>query len=129
MPNSAEHLQLKRAYAPPEPTDGTRVLVDRIWPRGLTKEKAALDLWLKEVAPSPALRKWFGHEPSRFGPFAEKYRAELAKNEAALAPLLEALRAGPVTLVYAAHDEAHNHAVVLKAHLECHLDAGKDAIP
>jgi uncharacterized protein YeaO (DUF488 family) len=107
--------RIKRAYEPAAEADGTRVLVDRVWPRGITKEKAAVSEWLKEVAPSTELRKWFGHEPERFAEFRERYRAEL-KGSAAL----EALRRlkGVVTLVYGAHDETHNQAVVLKELLE-----------
>lgn len=101
---------IKRAYDPPSEKDGTRILVDRLWPRGLSKAKAALDGWAKEVAPSPGLRKWFGHREDRFAEFARRYRAELKDN-----PALEALRArkGKVTLVYAARDPKINHATVL----------------
>ena len=103
-------LAIKRAYDPPAATDGTRILVDRLWPRGLSKKKAALDGWAKEVAPSTALRKQFNHRPERFKEFAKHYRAELKNN-----PHLAELRAlkGKVTLIYGARDPAVNHAVVL----------------
>lgn len=110
-------ISLKRAYVPPAAGDGTRVLVDRLWPRGVAKAEAAIDHWLKDVAPSTALRQWFGHDPARWEEFQERYRAELRDN-----PALEDLRTlaqqGPVTLVYGARDEAHNDAVVLKQVLE-----------
>ena len=103
-------VTIKRAYEPPSPKDGTRILVDRLWPRGVSKAKAALDGWNKDVAPSPALRKWFDHRPERFKDFARRYRAELKAN-----PALENLRAfkGKVTLVYGARDPKINHAIVL----------------
>jgi len=103
-------VAIKRAYDRASPDDGTRILVDRLWPRGLSKAKAALDGWNKDVAPSPRLRKWFGHKPERFAEFARRYRAELKHN-----PALDELRAqkGKVTLVYGARDPAINHAVVL----------------
>ena len=103
-------IAIKRAYDPPSPQDGTRILVDRLWPRGLSKAKAALDGWNKDVAPSTTLRKWFDHRPERFAEFAKRYRAEL-KNNSAVAEL-RALK-GKVTLVYGARDPAINHAVVL----------------
>ena len=103
-------VAIKRAYEPPSPQDGTRILVDRLWPRGLSKAKAALDGWNKDVAPSTALRQWFGHKPERFQEFARRYRTELKGNAA-----LDALRAlkGKVTLVYGARDPKINHAIVL----------------
>ena len=103
-------VAIKRAYDPPSSQDGTRILVDRLWPRGISKKKAALDGWMKEVAPSPALRKWFDHKPERFKEFSRRYRAELKGNRA-----LENLRAlkGKVTLVYGARDPGINHAIVL----------------
>lgn len=107
-------VHCKRVYLPAESGDGYRVLVDRLWPRGISREKAHIDLWAKELAPSTELRKWFGHIPERFGEFAEKYKAELAANPAA-ADLIGELRAHDVvTLLYGAKDEAHNNAVVLK---------------
>jgi uncharacterized protein YeaO (DUF488 family) len=113
---SMPHLTLKRAYEPAADTDGTRVLVDRLWPRGLDKHRAAIDEWMKDVAPSPALRKWFGHDPARWSEFRRRYEAELATNEA-VAPLRDLAAKGAVTLVYAARDEQHNHALVLLDHL------------
>jgi uncharacterized protein YeaO (DUF488 family) len=108
---------LKRVYEPAEPGDGRRVLVDRLWPRGLSKTAAAVDEWLRDVAPSPELRRWFGHDPDRFAGFAERYRAELARNPA-LDDLLDEVRVEPVTLLYAAKDERVNHARVLAEVLE-----------
>ncbi len=110
-------LRLKRAYDPPAPGDGTRVLVDRLWPRGLKKQDAAIDLWLKDVAPTPDLRKWFGHDPRRWAEFRGRYRAELETNAAA-ASLREEARSRIVTLLYAARDTEHNHAIVLRDFLE-----------
>jgi uncharacterized protein YeaO (DUF488 family) len=103
-------VAIKRAYDPPSSQDGTRILVDRLWPRGIGKKKAALDGWMKDVAPSPALRQWFGHEPKRFKEFSRRYRAELKGN-----PALETLRGfkGKVTLIYGARDPKINHAIVL----------------
>ncbi|WP_330083715.1 DUF488 domain-containing protein [Methylocystis iwaonis] len=107
---------LKRVYEPPEPEDGARVLVDRLWPRGLTKEKAAVDLWAKDAAPSHELRRWFGHEPERWEEFQARYREELESPEAQeqIATLRAMARKGRVTLLYAAHDEEMNNAVVLR---------------
>lgn len=109
-------LSLKRAYEPAAESDGTRVLVDRLWPRGLDKQHAAIDEWLKELAPSAELRKWFGHEPERWEEFRRRYAAELTNNEA-VARLRELAGRRHVTLVYAAHDEAHNNAVALRDYL------------
>ena len=107
-------MKIKRAYAPAEESDGYRILVDRLWPRGISKEKAQIDLWLKSVAPSNELRKWFGHDPERFAEFDRRYRAELAES-GALDELRAVLREHPdATLLFAAHDEAHNNAAVLK---------------
>jgi uncharacterized protein YeaO (DUF488 family) len=106
-------ISLKRAYEPPAETDGMRVLVDRLWPRGVTKSKAKIDLWVKDVAPSTELRKWFGHDPEKWPEFQKRYRAEL-KGNPALSELREQSRRGNITLVYAARDELHNDAVVLK---------------
>ncbi|MBW8909963.1 MAG: DUF488 domain-containing protein [Mesorhizobium sp.] len=110
-------IAVKRIYEAPDKTDGQRVLVDRIWPRGVRKEDAALTLWLKEIAPSDELRKWFGHEPARWVEFQKRYRAELERNEEAVAQLRNVLRTGKVTLLYGAHDEAHNNAVALAEYL------------
>ena len=106
-------ISIKWVYEMPESTDGTRILVDRLWPRGITKEKAKIDLWLKEAAPSTELRKWFGHDPEKWSEFKEKYRAEL-KDDAALAELYKLSSKGKLTLVYAAKDENHNNAAALR---------------
>ena len=107
-------INLKRAYDRPSSDDGVRVLVDRLWPRGLRKEELAVDFWLKDVAPSNALRRWFGHEPRRWAAFAAKYQAELANRADVLHLLDELRRRGRVTLLYGARDTSHNHAVVLR---------------
>lgn len=107
-------VQLKRAYDPPSSRDGTRILVDRLWPRGISKAKARVDLWLKDVAPSTALRQWFGHDPARWSEFCRRYRAELRRQPDALAQLRALARRGRVTLVFGARDERRNQAVVLK---------------
>lgn len=111
-------MKLKRVYLPAEETDGYRILVDRLWPRGISKEKAKIDLWLKEVAPSNELRKWFGHDPERFNEFTERYKAELQAS-GTLEELRHVIQEHPdATLLYAAHDEQHNNAVVLQELLE-----------
>lgn len=111
------NVMLKRAYELPAKTDGTRILVDRLWPRGLAKVKAGIDLWLKDVAPSTELRKWFGHEPQKWPEFKKRYRAELKSNPAL--PELQALaRKENITLIYGARDQLHNEAVVLKQILD-----------
>lgn len=110
-------LKVKRVYAPVEAGDGLRILVDRVWPRGLTRQAAQVDLWLKEVAPSHELRKWFGHQPERWAEFHRRYFAELEGSPEALRPILEGLRAGTVTLVYSARDSEHNQAVALRDYL------------
>ncbi|MBS1822995.1 MAG: DUF488 domain-containing protein [Acidobacteria bacterium] len=110
----ASHLRLKRAYEPAAPTDGVRILVDRLWPRGLTKEKAVLDDWMKTIAPSTELRKWFGHDPKRWEEFQQRYRVELEQHAEALDHIRNLAKVKTVTLVYSAHDEEHNDAVVLK---------------
>ena len=110
--------KLKRAYEKPSPDDGSRILVERLWPRGLTKERAAVDLWLKEVAPSPELRKWFGHDPAKWEQFQERYWKELEEKEEAVQLLKQESERGTVTLVYAARDMEHNSALALKRFLE-----------
>jgi len=107
-------LRLKRAYEQPDDADGLRILVDRLWPRGVTKAKADIDEWIKEIAPSAALRQWFGHDPARWDAFRDRYRIELAGHPDLLDRLRDLARAGPVTLVYSARDEVHNDAVVLR---------------
>jgi uncharacterized protein YeaO (DUF488 family) len=113
-------IQLKRAYEKPSCDDGERILVERLWPRGLTKERAAVDLWLKEVAPSPELRKWFAHDPAKWEQFQKRYWKELEGKEEAVRLLKRKGRQGTVTLVYAARDEEHNGALALKRFLESH---------
>lgn len=108
------NIQLKRIYEPFSKEDGYRILVDRLWPRGFTKQKAALDLWLKEIAPSTKLRKWFGHDPEKWKEFQKKYRIELKQNKEALDRLMDYIKKGKVTLLYGAKDEEHNEAQVIK---------------
>ena len=110
-------ISLKRAYELPAKAGGVRILVDRLWPRGLTKSKASIDLWIKDLAPSTQLRKWFGHDPEKWSEFQKKYRAEL-KGNPALSEIRDLSRQGNVTLVYAAKDELHNQALVLKQILD-----------
>lgn len=109
-------VKLKRAYESPSPADGRRVLVDRLWPRGVTKAQAGLDLWLKDVAPSTALRQWFGHDPAKWDEFRRRYQSELAEPgpAAALAELRRLAAAGPLTLVYSTRETERNHAIVLR---------------
>lgn len=111
-----EAISIKRIYEPAGPSDGTRVLVDRLWPRGMRKEDAPFDLWLKDIAPSTDLRHWFNHEPERWDEFKRRYRAELTDNPA-LAELKALVAKGQTTLLYGAHDEQHNQAVVLAEYL------------
>lgn len=108
------HLRLKRAYEPAAPEDGMRILVDRLWPRGISKEKASLYEWEKEIAPSTELRQWFGHDPERWTEFQRRYRAELRKHADILDHIRELAKKQTVTLIYGAHDEKHNDAVVLR---------------
>jgi uncharacterized protein YeaO (DUF488 family) len=111
-------ILLKRAYETPEPGDGFRVLVDRLWPRGVAKSFAKIDLWLKDVAPSTAIRKWFSHDPAKWLEFRDLYLSELSQNPEAVGQLMEYVRRGRVTLVYGAKDTEHTHALVLKEFLE-----------
>ena len=113
-------IVLKRAYEKRSNDDGFRILVERLWPRGLTKQRAAVDLWLKDVAPSPELRKWFGHDPAKWEQFQKRYWKELEKKDEAVRLLKQKAKKGPVTLVYAARDEDHNGALALKRFLEKH---------
>jgi uncharacterized protein YeaO (DUF488 family) len=108
-------VTLKRVYEPAAPGDGMRILVDRLWPRGLSKKDAAVDLWCKDVAPSDHLRKWFGHDPARWAEFRVRYRRELREHPEALKAIRAQVRGRSITLLFAAKDEAHNNAVVLKA--------------
>ncbi|MBS4168451.1 DUF488 domain-containing protein [Parachlamydia sp. AcF125] len=110
-------IKLKRVYDPVSPQDGVRVLVERLWPRGIKKENLKYDLWLKEIAPSPDLRKWFAHDPAKWGAFQEKYREELDKNPAAIQKIKN-LNSKMITLLYSSKDTEHNNAVCLKNYLE-----------
>lgn len=110
----ASNVVLKRAYEPPAKSDGKRILVDRLWPRGVSKAEADLDEWIKEIAPSGELRTWFGHDPERWDEFRRRYRAELAQHSETLKDLRRRAREGRITLVYSAKDETHNDAVVLR---------------
>lgn len=120
--NTANAIKLKRVYEPPQGSDGTRILIDRLWPRGIKKTDAAIDRWLKEIAPSADLRRWFGHRPERWPEFRRRYLAELQRRAELVEEIRNAAREGPVTLVYAARDEAHNDAVVLKELLDDQSD-------
>jgi uncharacterized protein YeaO (DUF488 family) len=108
------NVKLKRAYEPAAADDGTRILIDRLWPRGITKERAAIDQWMKDISPSTELRKWFGHDPARWDEFRRRYAQEARKNSDLLDQLRSLARHGPITLVYSAHDEKHNDAVELR---------------
>jgi uncharacterized protein YeaO (DUF488 family) len=110
-------ILIKRTYDPPARGDGRRILVERLWPRGMKKESLKVDAWLKEVAPSTQLRKWFDHRVERWEKFAQRYRDELDANPGAWEPIREAARSGKVTLLYSAHDNLHNSAVVLRDYL------------
>jgi uncharacterized protein YeaO (DUF488 family) len=106
-------LKIKRAYTEADPGDGTRILIDRLWPRGVTKEKARIDIWMRDIAPSSELRKWFGHDPEKWTEFQKRYLDELNNNQEMVDYILDMAKDGPVTLVYSAKDEQHNDAVVL----------------
>lgn len=120
-------IVIKRAYEAASDDDGQRILVDRLWPRGISKDKAHLDEWIKDIAPTNELRKWFGHDPEKFAEFRERFRAELDANPEAVEALLKHVHQGKLTLIYSAHDEAHNNAVVIKAYLEEKLATGTSA--
>ena len=117
-------LRIKRTYDPAARADGRRILVERLWPRGMTKDAVAADAWMKDVAPSTALRRWFNHQEDRWEEFRRRYRQELAANPGAWQPILEAQRRGTVTLLYSAHDVRHNGAVVLRDYLAERAAAG-----
>ena len=111
-------LKTKRVYEPAEASDGIRFLVERLWPRGIKKEELEMEDWLKDLAPSPDLRKWFAHDPAKWDEFQRRYRAELEANPDAWQPILQAAKKGNVTLLYSARDTEHNSAVLLKAFIE-----------
>ena len=115
-------LKTKRVYESADADDSTRFLVDRLWPRGIKKDKLEMKAWLKDVAPSPALRKWFAHDPAKWEEFQRRYRAELESNPEAWQLILEAAKQGNVTLLYSARDTEHNSAVLLKAFLEEYMN-------
>ena len=122
-------IRIKRAYEPPEPADGVRFLIDALWPRGVGKSALSIDEWLREVAPSTELRRWFGHDPSRWLEFKRRYFAELRRNPHSWQPIQEASRKGDVTLVFGAKDTEHNNAVALLAFLETqHRSRGREAL-
>jgi uncharacterized protein YeaO (DUF488 family) len=111
---AADDNKLKRAYEPPAPDDGTRILIDRLWPRGVKKADAAIDEWMKDIAPSTGLRTWFRHDPARWQEFRRRYQSEIRQHPDEFDRLRTLAQHGRITLVYSAHDEAHNDAVVLK---------------
>jgi uncharacterized protein YeaO (DUF488 family) len=111
-------FQTKRVYEPAEPGDGQRFLVERLWPRGVKKQSLQMNAWLKEVAPSDGLRRWFSHDPAKWDDFQRRYRAELKEHSSACEPLLQAAKAGRVTLLFSSRDQEHNNAVALKTYLE-----------
>jgi uncharacterized protein YeaO (DUF488 family) len=113
----ADSVKLKRAYEPSAANDGTRILIDRLWPRGVKKIDAGIDEWVKDIAPSTALRKWFGHDPGRWREFRSRYAVEVYKHPEQLNKLRALARQGPITLVFSAHDEVHNDAVALRGFL------------
>ncbi|MCC7021373.1 MAG: DUF488 domain-containing protein [Thermomicrobiales bacterium] len=122
-------VRVRRIYEPPTPDDGRRILVDRLWPRGVSKARADLDAWVKDVAPSTELRTWFGHDPAKWDEFARRYRHELTEHPEAVQELVDAAGTGPVTLLYAARDEQHNEALVLQKLLEeKRTEAAKKAV-
>jgi uncharacterized protein YeaO (DUF488 family) len=111
-------IKLKRVYESPAEEDGSRILVERLWPRGLTKERARIDLWLKDVAPSPELRNWFSHDPDKWEEFQQRYSRELAEKKDLISQIKQKSRESTVTFIFAARDEQHNSAVVLKTFIE-----------
>ncbi len=118
-------IHIKRAYDPASPSDGTRVLVDRLWPRGISKEKLKLDMWLKDVGPSTSLRQWFSHDPERWDEFQHRYLDELKQNPDTWTPVLEAASEGNITLIFGSKDTAHNNAVALQKFLETKIRTRK----
>lgn len=114
-------VRIKRIYEPEDDADGARILVDRIWPRGISKDEARLTIWLKDIAPSTELREWFDHDLQRWTPFKERYFGELSNERHVIDTLIEYVRESPVTLLYGAHDETHNNAIALKEYLYDHV--------
>lgn len=117
-------IQIKRAYDPPAKTDGARILVERLWPRGIKKEALKLNAWLKDAAPSTELRKWFSHDPAKWPEFQRRYRAQLDQHPEAWHSILDAAKQGKVTLLFSSHDAKHNNVVALKAYLEAKRKKG-----
>jgi uncharacterized protein YeaO (DUF488 family) len=128
---TAGNVRIKRAYEAPEKADGYRVLVDRLWPRGVRKDALAIDVWMKEIGPSDELRRWFGHDPARWKEFSARYRDELRRQPAAslVAELVDQAKRGRLTLVYGAKDELHNQAAVLRDLIERRIHAHAPAAP
>ncbi len=122
MARKRPDIRIKRVYEDPSPKDGERFLIDGLWPRGVKKEELEYADWVKDVAPSKALRQWFGHDPTKWEEFVARYHAELDDNPDAWQPLLDAARREPITLLYAARDTDHNNAVALRAYLNRMLD-------
>lgn len=118
-------IQIKRAYDPPAKTDGARILVERLWPRGIKKDALKLDAWLKAIAPSTELRKWFSHDPAKWSEFQRRYQVELGQHPEAWQPILDAAARGKVTLLFSSHDAEHNNVVAFKAYLEKQQNSGK----
>ncbi len=121
-------IRTKRVYEPASPSDGPRFLVERLWPRGMTKDALRMEAWLKDVAPSPALRQWFGHDPAKWEEFQRRYLRELDAHPDACRPLLEAARRGTLTLIYSARDPGRNSAIILRAYLEKFLSSRAEPI-
>ena len=121
-------ITLKRAYEPMSRSDGRRFLVERLWPRGVAKEKLQLEAWLKDAAPSTELRQWFRHDPDKWNEFRKRYRRELESHPEAWRPLVAAARRGPVTLIYSSHDERHNNAVALQEYLKAKIRQPRTAV-
>jgi uncharacterized protein YeaO (DUF488 family) len=115
-------LKIKRVYEDPKPSDGVRFLVERLWPRGIKKESLKMKAWLREVAPSPSLRKWYSHDPDKWEEFQRRYRVELESNPGSWQPILEEAKRGDVTLLYSTRDTEHNSALLLRLFLEEQLD-------
>ena len=126
---AAANVRLKRAYDPPAASDGTRILIDRVWPRGVNKANAAIDQWDKSVAPSTMLRNWFGHDPARWQEFRRRYTNEIHRHREQLDELRARAQSGRITLVFAAHDKIHNHAIVLRDILLGRTDVRPPAPP